>query len=72
MTVRFDLVLIGALFQLWLFSIVIFSAFFAIYSCYCMLLCCFWQRLNIVNMFVRLRPKMYRVCWGDFTPRPRE
>jgi hypothetical protein len=36
MLTGFDLDLIGALLQLWLFSIANFSAFFALCSCYCM------------------------------------
>ncbi|KAG6672509.1 hypothetical protein I3843_16G063000 [Carya illinoinensis] len=63
MSAGFDLVLIGALLKLWLFSVATFSALFAIFFC-CMLLCFFRQRLNLVycSVSMRLRPK--RTCSG--------
>ena len=53
MSAGFDLFLIGALLQLWLFTIATLSLFLA--------LCCFRQSLNLVHPSVsmRLRPKRY-------------
>lgn len=62
MSAEFDLVLIGALLQLWLFTITTLFVLFGL--CCCMRLCCFRQRLNLVlpSVSMRLRPK--RTCSG--------
>lgn len=57
MSAGFDLAVIGALLQLY------FSSSF-LFSCCCMILCCFKQSLNLVfpSVSMRFRPK--RTCSG--------
>ncbi|KAG2718457.1 hypothetical protein I3760_03G221400 [Carya illinoinensis] len=68
MSAEFVLLLIGALLQLYVLAITTLSALFALVFCWCMFLCCFRQRLNLVHRSIsmRLRSKRYLILffWG--------
>lgn len=64
MSACFDLVVIGALLQLWIFS---FSSISVLLAISCLLLCCVRQRLNPVfpSVSMPLRPKRFvRFCYS--------
>nr|POE69886.1 hypothetical protein CFP56_38094 [Quercus suber] len=58
MSAEFDLVSIGALLQLWIFTIATFE------SVCCFTLCCLRQRLNLVLSSVSMRLRLKRTCSG--------
>ncbi|XVE85936.1 hypothetical protein DITRI_Ditri17bG0131900 [Diplodiscus trichospermus] len=67
MSAEFDLALIGAQLQLWLSSsTIVYSHLFstALLAVFRMILCFYWQRLNLVFPTVSMLLRPIRTCFG--------